>query len=39
MPLQSLGGMTLRRHELQRCAVVTLCQCDGVSLFRYNGIE
>jgi hypothetical protein len=39
MTLQSLGGMTLRRPELQRCAVVTLCHCDGVSLHRCDGIE
>jgi hypothetical protein len=39
MPLQSRGGMTLRRHKLQRCAVVTLCHCDGVLIRRFNGIE
>jgi hypothetical protein len=40
MTLHGHAIMTLRRrHLLQRCAVVTLCHCDGVSLFRYNGIE
>ncbi len=39
MPLHDHAIMMLCRHELQRCAVMTLRHCDGVSLYRYNDIQ